>query len=261
MMTDYEIERYLEKKNITPNSNIFQKIKDRKENAIKENDESKANYYWFLEEIYKIQNYYCNAFIDLVKHDYEEAWRKFDYADIGVSYLESNVFIADYARRFHIDFISNMIFEYQKLFPYKLFFSRESVIKSEECNICGKKISLRHSCGHIPGKVYMGKLCLRIVTDLDLKAIALVKDPFDKYALLKVEGVEYNYQALEELLKNITSPFEKFHVNIEKRIKPEYKKIGRNDLCPCGSGKKYKKCHWGTEDELMEHYVICLSKN
>jgi hypothetical protein len=21
------------------------------------------------------------------------------------------------------------------------------------------------------------------------------------------------------------------------------KKIGRNDLCPCGSGKKYKKCH------------------
>ena len=139
MMTDYEIERYLEKKNITPNSNIFQKIKDRKENAIKENDESKANYYWFLEEIYKIQNYYCNAFIDLVKHDYEEAWRKFDYADIGVSYLESNVFIADYARRFHIDFISNMIFEYQKLFPYKLFFSRESVIKSEECNICEKK--------------------------------------------------------------------------------------------------------------------------
>ena len=22
----------------------------------------------------------------------------------------------------------------------------------------------------------------------------------------------------------------------------EYKKIGRNDTCPCGSGKKYKKC-------------------
>jgi preprotein translocase subunit SecA len=23
---------------------------------------------------------------------------------------------------------------------------------------------------------------------------------------------------------------------------PEVKKIGRNDPCPCGSGKKYKKC-------------------
>jgi preprotein translocase subunit SecA len=25
-------------------------------------------------------------------------------------------------------------------------------------------------------------------------------------------------------------------------------KIGRNDPCPCGSGKKYKKCHLGRED-------------
>ncbi|WP_458788009.1 SEC-C metal-binding domain-containing protein [Vallitalea sediminicola] len=23
------------------------------------------------------------------------------------------------------------------------------------------------------------------------------------------------------------------------------KKVGRNDPCPCGSGKKYKKCVWG----------------
>lgn len=24
---------------------------------------------------------------------------------------------------------------------------------------------------------------------------------------------------------------------------PKYKKIGRNEICPCGSGKKYKQCH------------------
>ncbi len=28
-------------------------------------------------------------------------------------------------------------------------------------------------------------------------------------------------------------------------------KIGRNDPCPCGSGKKYKKCHQGRGDELL----------
>ncbi|HEY5640909.1 MAG TPA: SEC-C metal-binding domain-containing protein, partial [Dehalococcoidia bacterium] len=27
---------------------------------------------------------------------------------------------------------------------------------------------------------------------------------------------------------------------------PSNKKVGRNDPCPCGSGKKYKKCHGGT---------------
>jgi len=26
-------------------------------------------------------------------------------------------------------------------------------------------------------------------------------------------------------------------------IKNEYKNVGRNDTCPCGSGKKFKKCH------------------
>ena len=25
--------------------------------------------------------------------------------------------------------------------------------------------------------------------------------------------------------------------------KREFAKVGRNDLCPCGSGKKFKKCH------------------
>ena len=25
-------------------------------------------------------------------------------------------------------------------------------------------------------------------------------------------------------------------------------KVGRNDPCPCGSGKKYKNCHWGSDE-------------
>ncbi|MGX7030036.1 SEC-C metal-binding domain-containing protein [Vagococcus zengguangii] len=29
----------------------------------------------------------------------------------------------------------------------------------------------------------------------------------------------------------------------QKRQPVTSKKIGRNDLCPCGSGKKYKNCH------------------
>jgi hypothetical protein len=28
-------------------------------------------------------------------------------------------------------------------------------------------------------------------------------------------------------------------------------KTGRNDPCPCGSGKKFKKCHFGREDEIF----------
>jgi len=28
-----------------------------------------------------------------------------------------------------------------------------------------------------------------------------------------------------------------------RQVKREEPKTGRNDPCPCGSGKKYKKCH------------------
>ena len=30
-------------------------------------------------------------------------------------------------------------------------------------------------------------------------------------------------------------------------IKRDMPKVGRNDPCPCGSGKKYKKCHGAAE--------------
>ena len=33
----------------------------------------------------------------------------------------------------------------------------------------------------------------------------------------------------------------------QKTVVREGPKVGRNDPCPCGSGKKYKKCHGATE--------------
>jgi uncharacterized protein YecA (UPF0149 family) len=31
----------------------------------------------------------------------------------------------------------------------------------------------------------------------------------------------------------------------QQRVLPSTPKVGRNDPCPCGSGKKYKRCHGG----------------
>jgi preprotein translocase subunit SecA len=33
------------------------------------------------------------------------------------------------------------------------------------------------------------------------------------------------------------------HGRRQATIKRDVPKVGRNDPCPCGSGKKYKKCH------------------
>ena len=32
-------------------------------------------------------------------------------------------------------------------------------------------------------------------------------------------------------------------MNKLKKEKSNYKKVGRNEKCPCGSGKKFKYCH------------------
>jgi uncharacterized protein YecA (UPF0149 family) len=42
-----------------------------------------------------------------------------------------------------------------------------------------------------------------------------------------------NTLGVEEKISNKNTP----------QINDDAPKVGRNDLCPCGSGKKYKKCH------------------
>ena len=99
-------------------------------------------------------------------------------------------------------------------------------------------------------------MCCHEVTDRELLAISIVTDPFDKYAIIKMEGQEYNYDPLERLMNVVKDPFTLWNVDELSIISPEYKNIGRNDLCPCGSGKKYKKCCLGTAKIYTTHYRI-----
>ncbi|MDZ4717193.1 MAG: preprotein translocase subunit SecA [Roseiflexaceae bacterium] len=41
-------------------------------------------------------------------------------------------------------------------------------------------------------------------------------------------------------------------VKAAKTVRKDLPKIGRNDQCPCGSGKKFKYCHEGRESELIK---------
>ena len=56
--------------------------------------------------------------------------------------------------------------------------------------------------------------------------------------LLKAE-VRHNIERKEVVKKKITNESEEPAKKAPKRVS----KIGRNEPCPCGSGKKYKQCH------------------
>lgn len=258
-MTLYEIEAYLKEQHDFLQENILTEIEKLRHEAISNKDEEKANHCWCIRQIYYVQKSYLLVYDSLRKQEYEEAWRALEQTDIKLSFLEENFNIGTIVNDiYNLLFIKRIIKEYEKLFPYQFFTSREGIIKQEKCSICGEIVSLRHGCGHKIGKLYMGEMCSHIVTDYELISVAIVKDPFDKYAIIKPEGMEYNYEMLDFLMKEIHSPYDAWFVETLKIVKPEYKKIGRNDICPCKSGRKYKRCCSGTENIYTDHYRINL---
>ena len=54
---------------------------------------------------------------------------------------------------------------------------------------------------------------------------------------------DYEEQVAEQPQKMVAVDYKEFMNRVRtKPIIRDYKKIGRNDPCPCGSGKKYKNC-------------------
>ena len=55
------------------------------------------------------------------------------------------------------------------------------------------------------------------------------------------------YKTQKSDMPGMENPMEGANTNTQERSKPQpvrvEKKVGRNDPCPCGSGKKYKQCH------------------
>jgi len=75
----------------------------------------------------------------------------------------------------------------------------------------------------------------------------------DAPKLVKVEGVSIKPEAgspqqsiSAKVQKNIDRPMnekDKKFLQTYEEMRKNGKKVGRNDPCPCGSGKKFKKCH------------------
>jgi MtfA peptidase len=65
-----------------------------------------------------------------------------------------------------------------------------------------------------------------------------------EYFFEKPDQLSQKHPKLYELLTKIfdQNPKRRFRLNFRELLNPFSNGIGRNDPCPCGSGKKYKKC-------------------
>lgn len=65
-----------------------------------------------------------------------------------------------------------------------------------------------------------------------------------------IASLEQNAPSIESIVG--TSEYTKFSLRKQKQLVKEYK-VGRNDSCPCGSGKKYKHCC--LKSGVYENYI------
>ncbi|EDT73917.1 SEC-C metal-binding domain-containing protein [Clostridium butyricum] len=74
--------------------------------------------------------------------------------------------------------------------------------------------------------------------------IRICSEIWDMYlTLFSLSELIYNLKRINLNLQGIkVSKLEVMDFDLKKQTKNVNKKIGRNDPCPCGSGKKYKKC-------------------
>lgn len=83
---------------------------------------------------------------------------------------------------------------------------------------------------------------------------ALAADPTFGPALVELARYEQDrgdYRAALAHLRSAGAPQDDpQRVSLEAVLRPAVPKVGRNESCPCGSGRKYKACHLGRPEEV-----------
>lgn len=210
--------------------------------AIERKNEKLANAQYVFRNYFLMFSNLMSYFLLLNEKKYKESWDKLqdciDDAQCVGKFSEN---------RFDIPDILELLRQYEKLYPYKLFASGEYIITKSHCSICGKSMQSLQ-CQHIKGNIYWGEPAIECVDEIkEIQAICIVSNPENKRCILESANDERDeidrFKKLDLYLQLGLPRLQKFSIKsmLENRIK-EKNKINRNDKCPCGSNLKYKKC-------------------
>lgn len=242
---------------------VLVSLREQKSLAVDNNDQALAKEIWCYEQTLKIQRNFLKAYQEMKDGNYYEAWCLLEDIENGVIFLEKHLdFASVEANNFKLGFIKEHVKKFQSLYPYKVFLSPGILKIEEKCSVCQKAVSLRDYCGHEIGEIYDGEMCYREVTQADLIEVSVVTNPVQKYSVAFTgDRDHYNYSLVEYVARGLQTPFHLWEISWMKKRHPHsrYKHIGRNDLCPCESGKKYKVCCLHKAGVLRPHAVIHFS--
>jgi hypothetical protein len=220
-----------------------------KKETVARGDQNEAKAVWRLEQGLRAQNLYLQAFEAMKEGRFYQAWCDLEQAELALHFLEPHG--AASWSECRLDFIREYIAKWQALFPYKIFMSPEILEIEKVCSICKHPVFPRKPCGHRVGEIYDGEMCARVVTKSVFLGMALVSKPVQKYSVPFLSNGttgktldQYNYGVVQYAITALRNPFDAWDAVWTTRRQPHstFRHVGRNDPCPCESGKKYKKC-------------------
>jgi hypothetical protein len=172
--------------------------------------EKHLNFLWVQETTFNLFANYLEAFWALKSGDLRKGYCLMDKVDIEGNSLKNNT-DDNFWKNIKLQELISQATTYTDLFIFDniLSFSPEIKVLENGCSICGKTYKLDPKCEHIPGKLYMGKICVRSVNKFELPAVSIVKNPKNKYSRgwdWEIGGVKYKYEDTE-MAKNLTILF------------------------------------------------------
>lgn len=210
--------------------------------AINHGNETISFICWkFLHCITIINNYY-EIFTLLQNRQYYEAWKKLETNEYLILDLKRNKVECDLYKI--INYIDEYTTKFQSLYPYKIFASPEYYVTKMRCSICNKIVDPISGCHHIAGRVYLGRMCIHEVLEMQFISIACVETPQQKYSVMfdEIENPQ-RYQVLEYFIPKLSNPFMNWTFSVyTEYIKDKNYKISDEEICPCNSKKLYKDC-------------------
>jgi hypothetical protein len=219
-------------------------------------DPNEMDRLWVVQTFADATVLYLEAYRQMVRGQFMDGWCTLERAEIGFERLVDNIFIKDLVplilRR------AELISLWQTLFPYRYFASPGMRYKKWACSICGRQSTPIEPCGHVPNKVYSGKLCVRIIKECEPIEISIVTDPVQKFSVLRLD---YDYSVVQYVIEHLRGPFHEWTGAWGHKRQPHANFADHSPAgpCPCDSGLRYQECCLLAEGVQLPHFQMTVA--
>lgn len=220
-----------------------------------------ANELWVLATLTSAHLHLIDAWEHNLKDDFYLAWCALERAELDLLFVAKNMEWCDTPEM--VGDLREHVSRWQSLYPYGVFMSPEFLVHERKCNICEAIRSPFKPCEHRKGKVYNGKLCVDIVTQVEIIGSALVTDPVQKYSVLQpadetAEAFASRHSVIKYAVSLLQNPYHLKEVR-KTTIKwplSKFPGLTKTDPCPCESGKAFQVCCEDSKGVLRPHIWI-----